>query len=225
MLIAVLIVDDDPMILQINRAYVESLSGFRVVGTARSGREALEQAKRLRPDLILLDVFMPDTDGLATLRELRSNAVPVDVIMISAAQEATTIQEVLRSGAFGYIIKPFRFERLRATLQSYQTAKQQLGSAGTLSQEQLDRVFRSAGQRSIPEEPPKGLNELTLKQVLACMALQPEPRTATEIAELMGIARVTARRYLEYLEQLGKVRVELQYGGVGRPLNRYSLEE
>lgn len=220
--IQVLVVDDDPMVLQVNQDYVEAVPGFKVAATCRNGVDALDVAERLRPDLILLDVYMPDQDGLAMLRELRSRALPSDVILVSAAQDAVTIQEALRCGAHDYIIKPFRFERLRAALESYRDVKQRWKATVRLSQAEFDRM-RGAPAGGGVEEPPKGLSELTLQQVLGYLQQQTEPQTAVAVADALGIARVTARRYLDYLEKLGKVKIAMQYGGVGRPLNRYRL--
>jgi two-component system response regulator DctR len=221
--IQVLLVDDDPMVLQVNREYVQATEGFRVVATARNGAEALAVAAAAQPDLILLDVYMPDKDGLAMLRELRSQGIPSDVILVTAAQDAPTIQTALRHGAVDVIIKPFRFHRLRSALEAFRKLKSELGGSPSLSQEQLDRVLRQAPPQAPSDEPPKGLNDLTLRQVLEYLTVPREPCTSAEVAEGLGISRVTARRYLEYLESLGKVRVEPQYGGVGRPQNRYSL--
>lgn len=221
--VKVLIVDDDPMVLQVNRGYVEEVEGFKVVGTARNGADALEAVHRLQPDLILLDVYMPDKDGLAMLRDLRSQAVPADVILVSAAQDAETIGEALRNGAQDYIIKPFRPERLRAALESYREMKHKLKTSARLSQEQLDRL-RGTPAPVAGDEPPKGLNEMTLKQVTDYLSRQPEPQTAIDVADGLGMARVTSRRYLDYLVKLGKVRLEMQYGGVGRPQYRYMLD-
>jgi two-component system, CitB family, response regulator DctR len=218
--IRVLLVDDDPMVLQVNRGCVEAEPGFAVVGTARNGREALEAAASLAPDLVLLDVFMPDKDGLSMLRELRSRAIPADVILVTAADDAATVQEALRGGAFDVVIKPFRFERLHSALEAYRAVKDGLRGAEKVSQEQLDRMLRPA---ALPGESPKGVNEITLNQVVRFLSQRREPATSADVAEGLGIARVTARRYLEYLEGLGKVRVEMQYGGLGRPLNRYTL--
>lgn len=230
--IRVLLVDDDPMVLQVNRGCVESTQGFEVVGTARDGNEALEAAAALSPDLLLLDVYMPDRDGLSMLRELRSRAIPSDVILVTAAQDANTVQEALRGGTFDVVIKPFRFERLRSSLEAYRSVKEGLQGAGKVSQEQLDRMLRQAPAEAPPAvspgetvgiEPPKGVNEITLHEVIRFLSQRQEPATSADVAEGLGIARVTARRYLEYLDSLGKVRVAMQYGGQGRPLNRYSL--
>jgi two-component system response regulator DctR len=220
--IQVLIVDDDPMVLKVNRSYVEAVSGFKVVGTARNGNDALEAARRLRPDLVLLDVYMPDKDGLTMLREFRSQGIPSDVILVSAAHDTQSIQEAFRCGAHDYIIKPFSDERLQAALESYRSLKAKLLPGAELSQDQLDRMRRVAVQ-PMGDEPPKGLNDWTLAQVVGFLERSPEPPTTGEAAEGLGISRVTARRYLDYLVKVGRVRVEMQYGTPGRPLNRYAL--
>lgn len=220
--IRVLIIDDDPMVVKVNRGYVEAVQGFQVVGTARSGTEALAAVDSWKPDLVLLDVYMPDKDGLAFLRELRSRGTPCDVILVSAAQDTETIQESLRHGAYDYVIKPFSFERLAAALESYRSMKGRLSAGAELSQEELDRLRRAPIFPS-GEETPKGLNDWTLKQVLNLLGKSAEAPTSGDVASRLGISRVTARRYLDHLAKLGKVRVERQYGAPGRPINRYVL--
>ncbi|MFZ5822895.1 MAG: response regulator [Bacillota bacterium] len=220
--IRVLIVDDEPLVVQVNRFFVEEVEGFKVIGTARNGSAALEAAERLKPDLILLDVYMPDKDGLEALQELRANGVPADVILVSAAQDPQIVQAALRGGAHDYVIKPFRPERLRAALESYRDVKSTLKSAVRLSQKELDKVWRTPVVVN-REEPAKGLNEKTLDQVMTYLREQSTPPTAAEVADGLGMSRVTARRYLEFLVKQGRVKLEMQYGGVGRPLNRYIL--
>jgi two-component system, CitB family, response regulator DctR len=217
-----MIVDDDPMVLHVNRFFVEEMDGFKVVGTARTGSEAVETARRLQPELILLDIYMPDKDGLTALRELRAQGVASDVILVSAAADPNTIEDALRAGAHDYVIKPFRPERLRTALESYRMVKRKLSRHVRLSQEDLDRLWRSPAA-GLGDEVPKGLNEMTLQQIVTHLAQQTEPQTAGEIGDALGMARVTARRYLDYLVKLGQVKLEMQYGGVGRPTNRYCL--
>jgi two-component system response regulator DctR len=217
--IQVLVVDDDPMVLQVNRFFVDEVEGFKVVGTARNGAEAVAAAERLRPDLILLDVYMPDKDGLQALRELRSHGIPSDVILVSAAADPATIEEALRAGAHDYVIKPFRPERLRAALESYRGVKRKLKRAVRLSQDEVDRMWRTPTVQ-VGEEAPRGLNEVTLQQVIAHLSQHEEPQTAGEVGDALGMARVTARRYLDHLVKVGQVKLAMQYGGVGRPLNR-----
>lgn len=106
--IGVLVVDDSAVIRRIVSTLLEADADIRVVGTAGSGRSALEQVARLAPDLITLDIEMPDMDGLETLRQLRARCSRVPVIMFSTATEhaAAATLEALGLGASDYVTKP-----------------------------------------------------------------------------------------------------------------------
>lgn len=234
-LFRVLLVEDDPMVQEVNRLFIEQVGGFQVIGQASNGLRGLELIKELKPDLVFLDVFMPSLDGMTTLQRIRSMALPVDVVIVTAAKDTETIREMMRNGAFDYIIKPFKIERIHHTLERYRIQQIGLWVEEVGTQEELDLIMqnREAAREvvvSTPEEwtmsydeLPKGLNAATLKQVLAVMEQHGGKLSAEETAEGIGIARVTARRYLDYLEKRGIVRLVVHYGGVGRPVNRYEL--
>lgn len=234
----VVIIEDDPMVTEVNRTYVEASGPFRVVGTARNGQDGIQITAELVPDLVILDVYMPDLDGVQVLKEFRRRELPVDVIMVTAAQDAETVQDVLRAGAVDYIIKPFKFERIKSTLQAYARMHGDLAGATKVSQEQLDRLAPGLGATAPPPAPapapvmdpappaaadalPKGLTDWTLRQVMLYLVNQERPLSASEVADGIGLARVTVRRYLDYLVQQRKLKVEQHYGGVGRPIYRY----
>lgn len=268
----VLVVEDDPMVAEVNRAYVEGAGPFAVVGTARTAAEGVEMAVALAPDLVLLDIYLPDMNGLAALREIRRRELPCDVLAVTAARDVQTVQEVLRNGAVDYIIKPFKFERLRATLLAYAQMRTRLRQTADLSQAELDQCRAGLGSAAGPdpapqrgaatgqegpwagarpgdswpdarqdapwpiarhdsprpgarqERPlPKGLTEWTLRQVLLYLINASRPLSAAEVGNGIGLARVTVRRYLDYLVQEGRLGVELQYAPVGRPVYRYFL--
>lgn len=221
MAIGILIVEDDPMVAEVNRQYTEAAGDFRVVGVARTVAEALRQVKALRPDLVLLDVYLPDADGVTALKRIRQSGAPADVILVTAAQDAATVQEVLRWGAIDYIIKPFRPERLKGALESYRWMREQLRGRNLLDQEQVDRMMQGAASSAEAEQPPKGLTELTLRQVLLYLVKAGRPVTVQEVADGVGLARVTARRYLDYLTQRKRVKIVAEYGTIGRPRHRY----
>jgi two-component system, CitB family, response regulator DctR len=239
--IDVILIEDDPMVQEVNRQFVQRVEGFRIVGVASSGAEGIELVRRQQPELVFLDIFMPVLDGLQTLRQIRSEALAVDVIVISAANDMTTIQRMLHQGAVDYIIKPFKFERVKQALEHYRSKKEALEprEGSTLSQTELDRLlFGQAGTGkdktglypSLPPaapdpaallpDLPKGLQAATLRQIVQYVVQQGTPLSAEEVAEGVGIARVTARRYLDHLEKSGVFRLDLQYG-VGRPVNKY----
>lgn len=222
--IDVVIIEDDPMVVEVNRGFINAVQGFRVAGVARTGREAIEMVKELIPELVLLDIYLPDIDGVTTLQEIRRLGLPVDVIIITAAHNAETIQSVFRYGAIDYIVKPFKFTRLKAALNCYATLHNRFKCQGQMNQNEIDSLALSRGQQ-LDEGVPKGLNEITLKQVYLFLLKEGAALSAEEVAEGVGLARVTARRYLDFLEKSGRVILELQYGSVGRPVNRYRTLE
>lgn len=231
--IRVLVVEDDPMVQEINKQFIERVPGFCVVGMAANGADGVRMVQELAPDLVIMDIFMPIQDGVKALTELRAAGQDVDVIVVTAAKDKATIQAMLRGGAMDYIIKPFAFDRMKKSLQNYREFRQKLEQAGTASQDEVDQlVFRGASERDEEQERPtpasnkpgplpKGLHAVTLEQIIRQLDGEEQALSAEDVAERVGIARVTARRYLDYLEKTGVVRIDVSYGGVGRPTNRY----
>lgn len=222
-MIGILIVEDDPMVLEVNRQYIEAVGGFEILGVADHAAQALSLVKKLKPQLLILDIFLPDRKGTEVLQEIRRLDLPTDVIMVTAARDVDTIQQGFRYGVVDYIVKPFRFERIKSALESYRQIYYQLQSKDALNQKEIDDIgFGKVKANDIVL--PKGLTETTLKQVLLLLLKGGKSYSAEEVAAGVGLARVTARRYLEYLEKTGKVELELQYGSVGRPVNRYRVK-
>ena len=217
-MIEVLIVDDDFMVARIHTGFVERTPGFTVTGTARTGAEALEAAARLQPDLVLLDVYLPDVSGLDLMGDLREAAPEVDVLVISAAREADTVRRALRGGIVHYLMKPFSYDDLRVRLEHYQQAYAAMAGEQA-DQADVDRVFSvTRTDRRLP----KGFSAETLRLVEDTLRRETADVSAAEAASLLGISRVSARRYLEHLADAGKVEVSLRYGEVGRPERRYA---
>jgi len=218
----VLVVDDDFMVAEIHRRFVEQVEGFRAVGVARTGAEALSAARELKPQLILLDVYLPDMTGLEVLQRLRSEGDRVGVIMITAARELDTVSGALDGGAADYLIKPFEFPQLKAKLEAFAVRADALESAEGVDQSLIDSLF--GGPTSAPPVQkvlPKGLGAETGRLVLDAVRDAGEV-SAAECADLVGISRVSARRYLEHYLGTGALELRLQYG-VGRPERRYRV--
>lgn len=215
-----LIVDDDYMVASIHREYTQRVPGFDVVGVAHSGSEALAAVERVHPDLLVLDVYLPDMSGLQVLQTLRRTRTDVDVIMVTAARDAASLREAMEGGALRYIIKPFDFARFRDTLLTYRRFRGQRSVLDAVDQEAVDRLYAVIG--AAPEHSlPKGLNRPTLSLVLSYLREQLESASAQDVADGTGISRGTARRYLEYLASHGQATLELRYGAAGRPEHRY----
>lgn len=212
-------VDDDFMVAKLHSRYVSAVDGFSVVGVAHSGADALRLADRLRPDLVLLDIFLPDMDGISVLRELRGTGLAVDALFITAARDAAMIRSALRAGALHYLIKPFNQAALQEQLRHVASLRTRLDALDEARQEDVDQIFgtRPPGSRELP----KGLAAHTAELVDGILRAHPEGLSATECAEAGSLSRVSARRYLEYFAETGRAEITLRYGGTGRPERRY----
>lgn len=220
----VLIVEDDPRIADLHRRFTGRIEGFEVVGVAADQADALDQSQALQPDLILLDLYLPDGNGLDLLHDLRAAGQAVDAILITAARDAATLQGALRGGAFDYIIKPVVFERFADALVKYRAFSQQITAPEHLDQRDVDRLLRPGTTSASPagDDLPKGVDPLTLRKVVAALASLPaDGLTAEDLSAQVGVSRSTARRYLEYLVGEGALEADVAYGGVGRPQRRY----
>ena len=218
--LTVLVVDDDFMVASIHTRFVERTPGYRVVGTAATGATALSEIDRLAPDLVLLDVHLPDLSGIEVLRRLRGEGNDVGVLVVTAAREADTVRAVAAAGAAHYLVKPFEYDDLAARLDSFRTTRLALTGVDRAGQDDIDAFFAPPGRGR--EVLPKGLSTETAEAVLATLAGGREV-SATECADEVGLSRVSARRYLEHFVARDQAVVRLKYGGSGRPERRYRL--
>jgi two-component system response regulator DctR len=220
--IRVLIVEDDPMVAEINKNFTEAVEGFKVACIAKNGDEALDLLAKRPIDLIVLDIYLPHKNGIEVLTEVRRHECPVDVIMITAASESATVTAALRQGVVAYIAKPFKFERYRSVLEAYRIFRQKSQKRKTLNQEDIDGYF-ATNKNVVTQDTPKNFNAQTLSSILDYMLSQTNFQSAEEIAAGTGISRVTARRYLEYLVEKGQVQRVMDYLTVGRPVHRFRM--
>jgi len=224
-MIGVLIVDDDFMVAKVHAGFVAALDGFEVIGTASTGVQALEDIERLRPDLVLLDVYLPDMTGLEILRRLRAAGSAVDVIVISAARDVESIRSALHGGVLHYLVKPFDRRTFETRLRDFAALREDLGELEEAGQVDVDRVFGlSRGTPQSPTPTPKGIAPETLLLVRETLAAAgPDGLSATECSERTGLARVSARRYLEQMVAQQEADVRQKYGTAGRPERRFTL--
>ncbi|MFG6667714.1 response regulator [Halomonas sp. HNIBRBA4712] len=228
----IVIVEDDFRIADIHKAFIEQSDGFCVLGVARNAAEAraLIATCAEAVDLVLLDAYLPDVEGLELLWAIRQRHTRVDIVMITAAREMDTIAEALRGGVFDYLIKPVEAARMTQMLSRFRRERGALAQQGEMSQEELDRVL--ARQQPDPIAPmtgssglPKGIDRLTLDRVIDVLTEKNAAQTAMQVARSLGASRSTARRYLEFMVAEKRVDAELGYGDVGRPERRYRLIE
>jgi two-component system CitB family response regulator len=245
--IRTLIIDDDVAVAGIHHGFLLARGGFDVVSMAHTGQQGLDLAEELRPELVLLDIHLPDMSGLDVLQQLRGRQQALDVLVITASRELETVRGAMAGGVLHYLVKPFTSQALNERLDEYLILRRELaagGAAGPLDQDSIDRLVAptrrataaasGAGPAAEPlAEPmaapaaapaarlPKGLSRPTLDAVIEALKSSPEDISAAGMALQLGLSRVSARRYLEYLVIHGSARLTPRYGAAGRPENRY----
>lgn len=229
--IPTLIIDDDPQVAGIHQGFLLAHPGFSVVGVAHTGTEGLELIEALEPQLILLDIHLPDINGLQVLQALRQrpDGQLCDVFAITADAELSTVRAALAGGVTQYLVKPFSPVEFRRRLDDYLITRQQITrheAAGTpLAQRAIDKLIASAPE--IREEPapvsalPKGLSPATLRLVSEYLNTHPGDHASIDVAEALGLARVSVRRYLEFLVAQNLATRLARYGSAGRPQHQY----
>jgi two-component system response regulator DcuR len=225
--INVLIVDDDAMVAELNRAYVAQIPGFSCCGSASNLQQARAMINdpTLNIDLILLDVYMQQDNGLDLLPSLREAGKAIDVIVISSASDAATIQKSLHYGVVDYLIKPFQFPRFEEALTGWREKKDLMGSHKYHEQADVDRLMHG-GAPAVADARrlPKGLTPQTLRTICLWIDAHPTEEFSTdELAAAVNISRVSCRKYLIWLAQVSILFTSIHYGMTGRPVYRYRL--
>lgn len=210
----VVIVEDDPMVAMLHRKFVEADGRFQVAAEFPSGLEALRWFLRNQADLLILDVYMPILNGAELLRELRARGCGIDVIMVTAAHDTQTLDELLKLGVVDYLMKPFTSKRFHQAMDTFCRNRAALLKQCRVSQSDIDRLIHTPpAEREIP----KGLQQKTLRLVLDELHKSCGERTCEELAAGTGLSVVTIRRYLNYLSERGEVESRVNYDTGGRP--------
>lgn len=214
----VAMVEDDPMILRINRLFLKETPQYRLIWEATTVAKAWELLQAQSPDLLLLDIYLPDKSGLSLLELLKQKENPPQVIMITAADEAESIMRALEKGVQDYLIKPYLKERF---IQALNDVYLNLTPQDKFTQADVDLLLAKRQKQLQFSSLPKGLNFETLIVLLNLVKAAPAGITADDLAKGIGLAVVSVRRYLHYLIEAGKVSYKPVYGQQGRPAHRY----
>ena len=216
--LTVLVVEDEPLVAAAHRDYVGRVPGFVVVGVAGTVHEAVRALARQPIDLVLLDVNLPDGSGLEVLRGVRAAGRPVDILPITAAREVEPVRAALTLGVVGYLLKPFTFADLRDRLEAYRRYRDGLAGAPAADQATVDAMFGELRRPTDPANAPKGLDRGVLEHVITLLReAGTSGRSASEVGVAVGLSRVSARRYLQYLTEQGRAFRSQRLGGSGRP--------
>lgn len=224
-LIGVLIVEDDPVAATVYEQLIKNKEDFTVIGKAQTASEAIQLMDVITPELILLDVHLPDANGIDLLFQIKQANRHVDIIMITASNDAKTVRDSMRGGAFSYMLKPIMVESFFSTLEEYHQTRQALQSNAIIKQEEIQRLFQknvsATEAKNDMDTLPKGIDKHTLRKVTLTMEDASTSLNAEEVGLQIGASHSTARRYLEYLVSIDLVEVDIVYGSVGRPERRY----
>lgn len=234
--IRTLVVDDDYHVARAHALSVAKVAGFCVVGEAHSGAQAYDLVGSCAPDLLLLDMYLPDFNGLELVRRLaasparrpgdeavRGPAGPAgvpDFLLVTAARDIESVRTAMQLGAIYYLVKPFSFAALREQLESYRQWRRRLEDADEADQDTVDALYSLLRSPSAPRSGPRNLPP-TMARVLEIVRSSPAPVGAADVAETLGVSRPTAQRYLATLVQRGIIELDLVYGATGRPEHRY----
>lgn len=219
-MIRTLVVDDDYRVAGIHAASVDRIPGFVCVGQAHTAAETRTAVVDLEPDLLLLDIYLPDDDGLSVLRGLNAQgAAAPDCIVITAARDLGTVRTAMHLGAVYYLMKPFGLAQLRGQLDAYRLWREQASGTGEADQATVDTLYNIL--RGPAPESGAGVLPPTMRKVLDTVRSSADPLGASALAERLGVSRPTAQRYLTELHRRGAIELHLEYGNAGRPVHRY----
>jgi len=198
MSVRVVIADDDDLMRAGLRAVLSTDAGIEVVGEAATGRSAVAEASRLRPDVVLMDVRMPDLDGIAATRELSALSPSVRVVILTTFEEDDYVFGGLRAGASGFLLKRTPPEELLAAIHTIAAGESLLSPSVT--RRVIDRMARAPAPGVGPA---RGLDELTPREreVLGLIA---RGLSNGEIAEALTVEETTVKTHVKrILRKLG----------------------
>ncbi|PKM17863.1 MAG: two-component system response regulator [Gammaproteobacteria bacterium HGW-Gammaproteobacteria-15] len=229
---SVVIVEDEIEVAQLLAQYLLSpdkrranAPRYQVLGIASDLATARSVLSALNPALILLDVHLPDGNGLTLLSELRARDTKSEIMLLTAAKEVQVLEKAMQLGVCDFLVKPIMLSRLDQALSRFEEKQQHLSAAREVTQSMVDALFLNPADNPKDNTTirlPKGVDSLTLQKVRQVFNATPElAYTAQRIGEQLGISRSTARRYLEYLLESAELMVDQHYGAIGRPERSY----
>lgn len=217
------IAEDDFRVASIHEQFLEKIEGVTVAGKALNAREAIDLLETKEVDVLLLDNYLPDKNGVSILPALRKRFENLDIILITASTERKVVEPSIRNGVVDYIVKPATFERFREAMEKVVRRRRLMESNEEFNQAIIDKVITGGQAEPVSDLLPKGIDPLTLGKVEETLSMLSSGINAELLGEQLGASRTTARRYLEYLISIGKARAELEYGIVGRPERKYYM--
>ncbi|PYF02062.1 response regulator [Ureibacillus chungkukjangi] len=222
--IKAVIAEDDFRVAAIHEKFLGNFKSIEVVGKALNGKDTIEFLKEHNPELLLLDVYMPDQLGTELLPIIRKQFPHIDIIMITAATDKEILLNALNYGVEQFLIKPVKRELFNQTIEEYLQKFKLIESKQEVDQDFVNQLLKKSTSSSYDTKEsslPKGIDEITLVKVSNVLKSSDSGLSAEQVSEQIGASRITARRYLEYLITVKECKAEVVYGAVGRPERRY----
>jgi DNA-binding NarL/FixJ family response regulator len=207
MSLGVLIVDDQALVRAGFRMILEAEEDMEVVGEAADGREAVAEARRLRPDVVLMDVRMPDVDGIEATRRLLGDGADAKVVMLTTFDMDEYVYDALRAGASGFLLKDVPPEQLVAGIRAVASGDALLAPAVT---RRVIEEFVRRPPASVRTLPPK-LGDLTARELEVLMLIA-RGRSNAEIATELFVSETTVKTHVAHV--LMKLRLRDRVQGV-----------
>lgn len=218
----VLIVEDERNIADFHTEFLRQAPRFNAVGRAVNIKEAKSMITLMKPDLVVLDNYLPDGKGIDLMKELNAKETPPNVIFVTAASDMNTVRDAIRAGAFDYLLKPISYGRLEDSLNRYLRYMSTLTSMDSVSQKYVDQMLNyQASTENICDDLPKGIDPFTLNKIKDVFCDEQVVHTADSILVEAEISKTTARRYLEFCVLSGFLQAEICHGKIGRPERHY----
>ncbi|EGT3626000.1 MULTISPECIES: response regulator [unclassified Shewanella] len=219
----VIIVEDEVEVAHLVAQYLFSTNRYKVIGMASDINTARSLLGAITPDLLLLDVYLPDGNGLNLLAELRSQGIRSEVVLLTAAKEVQILEKAMQLGVFDFLVKPVLLSRLDQALSRFESRQLKLSATEELTQSVVDAFMEvPTGATKAATRLPKGVDQLTLQKIREVFDAKPQDKlTAQMVGEKLGVSRSTARRYLEFLLECNELAADQSYGSIGRPERCY----
>ena len=207
--IRVLLVDDHAMVRRGLATFLQVFDDLQLAGEAGDGEAAIQLCAQTRPDVVLMDMVMPDTDGVAATRAIRRRFPTVQVIALTSFKEAALVQNALQAGAIGYLLKDVSADELAQAIRAAHAGR------GTLSPEATQALVHAATQ---PAPPGDDLTERE-REVLALMI---DGLNNTEIAEKLVVSPSTVKSHVSHI--LAKLDVSSRTEAVALAVRHHLLD-
>jgi response regulator of citrate/malate metabolism len=222
--IRTVVVDDDYRVAKVHAASISRVEGFTAVGQAHSCEEARSLVLSQHPDLLLLDLYLPDGHGLDLIRSMSELdlAPRPDFIVITAAQDIASVRNAMQLGAMYYLVKPFGFAQLRDQLTAYRQLHDGLEQVAVANQETVDTLYGL--MRGPAEHAERRRMPPTMARIFDTVRAADKAVSAADVADQLGLSRATAQRYLAAMVRRDIVELVLKYGSTGRPEHRYQIQ-